>query len=146
LRENLSNVFPFEPDASCIVRTEANPDGDFSNRVDIEIDSKSFYLIIEVKINAPERDNQIEDYGKIAELQAGQRPWAILFLTPKGKPPKTAGHYNQGKILPISWRELAAAIQQNRPLNLDDRSYGNQAIMTRYLVKHFLTHIAKINN
>lgn len=144
LHEKLSDKFPVVVDGYCSVRTEYNPDGDISNRVDIEIDSKNFYLIIEVKINAWEGKDQIKRYCDIATKQAGQRPWTIVFLTPSGRPAETAEDYSKTNIFPLSWHELAKSIQNHSKDILNDQSNGGQAIMARHLVKHFLQHISKL--
>lgn len=96
----------------CRITTEVNPDGQMSDRLDIEIDAENFYLVIEVKINAPEQANQIERYHEQARQHAGQRDWALIFLTPKGEPPKSAGkHSSSEKIVSLSWGDLAYTIE-----------------------------------
>lgn len=113
LRGLLTEVRKFEPSfpeqsgKSCRVRVESNPDGESNNRIDIEIDDSQFYLIIEVKIDAPEGTQQMERYGKIAEVVAGQRPWALVFLTPKGRASQTAGSY---RVFQMTWWQLAVQI------------------------------------
>ncbi len=144
LHEHLPDKFPVVVDGYCCVRTEYNPDGEISNRVDIEIDSKSFYLIIEVKINAWEGKDQIKRYGDIAAKQAGRRPWAIVFLTPSGRAAETAEDYSKTNVLPLSWYELAKSIQNQSKDILNDQSNGGQAIMARHLVKHYLEHMSKL--
>lgn len=144
LHKQLTDKFPVVVDGYCSVRTEYNPDGDISNRVDIEIDSKNFYLIIEVKINAWEGKDQIKRYADIATKQAGQRPWAIVFLTPSGRAAETAENYSKTNVLPLSWRELAKSIQNQSKDILNNQSNGGQAIMARHLVKHYLEHMSKL--
>lgn len=106
--------FATEPGQFCRVRTEINPNGEISDRVDIEIDAERFYLIIEAKIDAPEQAGQLERYCRLAEARAGQRQWLVIFLTPEGRKPNSAGQYeNSGKVLPLSWRRLAAVLEQS---------------------------------
>ena len=62
---------PISP--SCRVRVESHPDGDRSNRVDIEVDDPAFFLIIEVKIDALEGALQ----GVHPTLVASMAPRAI---------------------------------------------------------------------
>ena len=106
--------FVEEPGQFCRVRTEINPNGEIADRVDIEIDAENFYLIIEAKIDAPEQAGQLERYCRQAEARAGQRQWLVIFLTPEGRKPNSAGQYeNSGKILPLSWRRLAAELEKS---------------------------------
>ncbi len=110
------SAFPEEPGQFCRVRTEINPNGEIADRVDVEIDAKNFYLIVEVKIGAPEQSGQLERYCRQAEERAGSRPWAVVFLTPRGKEPVSAGRYaDSGRIVTLSWRELASAQEQELP-------------------------------
>ena len=110
LREK-NQAFRLNPKDRCHVRTEKNPNGEQSERVDIEVDATSFYLLIEVKIGAPEGVEQLNRYAAIAKTVAGQRPWAIIYLTPKGKIAKTGGFYSE-YIVPMSWKEIARMIEK----------------------------------
>ncbi|MBC7163157.1 MAG: PD-(D/E)XK nuclease family protein [Immundisolibacter sp.] len=108
--------FSAEPGQFCRVRTEINPNGEIADRVDVEIDAKNFYLIVEIKINAPEQSEQLERYCRQAEERAGNRPWAVVFLTPKGKEATSAGKYaDSGRIVPMLWKSLASALEQQLP-------------------------------
>jgi hypothetical protein len=110
--------FAVEPGQFCRVRAEINPSGEIADRVDIEIDAENFYLIIEAKIDALEQINQLERYCRQAAARAGKRQWLVVFLTPFGLKPKSAGQYeNSDKILPLSWRELATGLERaiNKP-------------------------------
>lgn len=111
--------FPTDTGKYCHVRVESNPTGEIENRVDIEIDSEKFYLVIEVKIKAPEGDKQIERYCDILESLSKKRkiPWALIYLTVKGNKPGTSGifenricHVSPNKlpnICPLSWERFA---------------------------------------
>lgn len=103
--------FPTTVGRYCNVRVESNPDGDIGNRVDIEIDGDIFYVLIEVKIDAPESQKQLERYGDIAAQQAGYRPWAMVFLTPDGHKPESAGKHAD-TVLPMSWHEMSCKLEQ----------------------------------
>ena len=61
------------------MRKESNPDGYIRNRVDIEIESNDFYLIIEVKIDANESIEQLKKYGDLAKSRAGDRQGGITL-------------------------------------------------------------------
>lgn len=116
LRSIFNDDFSMDPGSFCRVRTEINPNGEIADRVDVEIDAENFYLIIEVKIYAPEQPGQLERYFQQAELRAGNRPWAIIFLTPQGRKPGTAGEYaDSGRIVCLSWKQLAAMLERELP-------------------------------
>lgn len=129
-------------DNSLIVRKESNPDGYIRNRVDIEIESNDFYLIIEVKIDANESIEQLKKYGDLAKSRAGDRPWLILFLTTNAIEPSSAGiHLDSVKC--ISWENLSIIIYQALFANhsISNESFCAQRIMINQLIKHFLSHI-----
>ena len=142
LNQHFCGDFPTNCGSFCSVRTESNPDGELTNRVDIEIDSENFYLIIEVKINALERDKQLKDYGDLTKNQAHGRPWALVFLTPGGIPPKTAGEHTS-KVLPLSWKKLSHLLGKalNSELLLHYDIKGPSRVMTEQLVRRFLKRI-----
>nr|WP_239514982.1 PD-(D/E)XK nuclease family protein [Enterobacter ludwigii] len=75
----------------CRVLVETNPTGDNTNRVDIEINADNFFLLVEVKIDSCEQQEQIGRYCSDARIRAGSRPWAVVFLTPHGGKPLTCG-------------------------------------------------------
>lgn len=103
-----ASKLPSRVGQTCRVRVEQSPLGDTSNRVDLEIEDEKFYLLIEVKIDAKEKEGQLDRYAKDAEFRVGDREGAVLFLTPHGcmgsvtKNPK-------GKIghIAMSWSELS---------------------------------------
>ena len=109
---NFDNDFPSTCGSSCRVRVESNPDGDVGNRVDIEIDDDNFYVIIEVKVDAPEGKEQMKRYGDVATKLAGSRPWALIFLTPQGVKSNTAGPYVD-RVFRRSWRQLSFSVAQS---------------------------------
>lgn len=118
--------FPSHPGRYCRVRTEINPNGETADRVDIEVDAESCYMIIEVKIDAPEQAGQIERYCRQAANRPGNRPWAVIFLTPRGVAPSSAGAYDKsGRIISLSWRKLAQIIERGVT---ELRQDSNQAI------------------
>lgn len=98
----------------CRVQVETNPTGDNTNRVDIEIDADNFFLLIEVKIDACEQQEQVARYCSDARLHAMSRPWAVLFLTPRGGKPLTYGLDFKPEDVPcISWRHLATVLESS---------------------------------
>ncbi|WP_198149600.1 PD-(D/E)XK nuclease family protein [Azoarcus sp. CIB] len=124
-----------------VVQRESYPENDQSNRVDIEIDSSQFYLLIEVKIDAPEGAGQLESYGEIAERQAGKRPWAIVFLTRNGGKSVTAAKY-ESRIVSLSWRKLAAKLR--RALNRGMEHSGADDGFARRLAEMYVRHVCDL--
>lgn len=98
-----------------LVKTEAYPDSQNNDRVDIEISTPRLYLIIEVKINAKEQENQIGRYCNQAKIRAGDRPWKVIFITPSGRNPSTSEKTPEGEedenVVPISWRKLCSRLE-----------------------------------
>ncbi len=135
IKRHFSGFFPTNPSQWCSVAVEESPDGDRTNRVDIQIDDPGFYLVIEVKIGAPEQDGQVKRYCDIAVTRAaGVRPWAVVFLTLNGKAPTTAGD-QIGHVVPIAWKHVAAALRQTARTASDT---------TRFLAISFATHITNL--
>jgi hypothetical protein len=108
------------------VATEVCPSDDGGDRVDIEIDGKDFYLCVEVKIDAPEGDQQLDRYSKIARLKAASRPFAVIYLTPERPARKSM---DDSLIVRTTWCQFADSIRgHSRPNNgLSDR------LMTQFL-------------
>ncbi|ACR68666.1 PD-(D/E)XK nuclease family protein [Edwardsiella ictaluri] len=93
----------------CHTSVEDCPTGDSRNRVDLVLDSERCYLLVEVKISAPEQEEQLQRYAQEASARAGSRAWAVLFLTPGG----CAGHSQGGDdtaYLNLSWRQLSSLL------------------------------------
>jgi hypothetical protein len=132
---------PVISDDGCQVRVESSPDGDSSNRLDIEIDSPNFYVIIEVKIDAMEGNEQLLRYGELGKSRAGNRPWGMVFLTPSGFDCSTAAHFKD-KVIRLSWKQLSSAlsgmlrIQYKRALQV-----RSQEKLTLLLAQRFLKHV-----
>ena len=128
----LTGQFPTKPSARCSVAVEECPDGDRSSRVDVQIDDPTFFLVVEVKIDAPEQPRQVERYCDIAAARAaGTRPWAVVFLTTSGREPSTAARHID-KVVPISWSEIASTLR---------RAARVVPPIPRYLAITFAAHI-----
>jgi len=136
-------------DRSCRVRVESHPDGDRSNRVDIEIDDPGFFLIIEVKIDAPEGSKQLQRYCNLAEMKrtAGKR--GVLFLTPTGRPPvsvdpnSTCETLPSDQVIPISWKKIASLLQaalRQHHARFQAKRYPETALVA-LLARTFCNHI-----
>lgn len=135
IAENLSAPFPAKPSARCAVAVEECPDGDRSSRVDIQVDDATFFLLIEVKIDAPEQPRQVERYCEVAAARAaGGRPWAVAFLTIDGRQAETAGDHI-ARVVPISWREMASTLR---------RATRTAPPIPRFLAATFAAHITSL--
>lgn len=123
----------------CSVRVESCPDGDRSNRVDIEIDDLKFFLIIEVKIDAPEGKDQLGRYCQIAQARAGKRPWAVIFLTPNGRSPAVM----HDSAIPMSWKTVATFLDSTARQRSRDRQNFNapEHCLTALLARQFSKQI-----
>ena len=101
------------------VVTEQRPLGDDFNRVDVVLEGADFLVFIEVKIGAPLRDRQLEDYADALARKAahhGKRHSALLLLSIATPPvPDGCGHF--------SWRDAARAIREGA-LSLDRRAHA----------------------
>lgn len=103
--------FPYDYGHYCYISTERNIGSENKNRVDIVIDTESYYLIIEAKIDAGEQESQLSRYCKEANSRVDNKPWGLVFLTPNGQAGNTTGEWKDN-IYPISWSELAADIDR----------------------------------
>lgn len=92
--------------ASVKVRTEVPTDK--YGRMDIVITAPDLMIVIEVKINAGERENQIADYQNWMDDQQYLNK-ILVFLTPDGRDPETV---DPKKIRPfsLSYKELAERV------------------------------------
>lgn len=137
LKEIKLPLFPTTVSNNCRVKEEQCPDGNQGNRVDIEIDDANFYLIIEVKIDAYEQEEQLQRYAKLAQRRANHRPWGIVYITPSGKQSTTAGEYIN-EVTSISWRQLASILSDALPKRQDTEPH---AMVTTLLANSFFRHI-----
>jgi hypothetical protein len=116
------------------VNVESCPVGERESRVDIEIDGDELLLFIEVKIDAPETNNQIERYLEIGEKKSNSRPWSVIFLNPTGKKPeKSPDHPN---LFPISWRDVEYAFMTHA------KSLDNS--LSRNMIQQFAKYISRL--
>lgn len=114
IRTSENKAFPAAFTRFCRVRVESNPNGDSKNRVDIEINADNFFVLIEVKIDAFEQEDQIERYCLEAEKRAmKKRCWGVVFLTPQGRQPKSMNTDNPHCISCLSWSSLATYFEES---------------------------------
>lgn len=89
---------------NCHVLTECY--GNDKSRMDIVIDTDSFYLVIEAKIDTEEHDEQLNRYKEIAITRAGKtKSWALIYLTVHGKDSKQCP-----EALFLTWYEIGETL------------------------------------
>jgi len=121
----------------CRVQVETNPTGDNTNRVDVEIDADNFFLLIEVKIDACEQPEQVARYCSDARLRAMSRPWAVIFLTPRGGKSLTCGLDFKPEDVPcISWRHLAIALETSLQSHYKEFISADKQSPSRQMAAH----------
>jgi hypothetical protein len=113
------------------VRTEECPLGNAANRVDLSVEGRDFLLLIEVKIDAPEGEQQVARYNEVLQAKAqllGKRPLLVLL----GPHPPTSG-----LAVHASWSDVsAAALAIARQRKAAERTFADQ------LLHHFAAHVA----
>lgn len=108
--------------------------GDRSERVDIEIESKEFLFIIEVKINASEGEEQLARYLQVAKAKAKDKLYKVIYLTKNGKlPDQYKGNEN---LIALSWKQLAKEFMK-MPNHISS-SDGNRGV---WLIQQFAQNI-----
>jgi len=115
------------------VVTEACPLGSADNRVDLSIEGATFLLVVEIKIDAGEGDQQLGRYVDVAmrKAQLLGKGLSLVFLSPRlpAAPPAAVVH--------ATWRDVTAAARQVSRSPLDDK----QAFKAR-LLDNFAAHVA----
>lgn len=119
---------------NCHVLTECY--GDDKSRMDIVIDTDSFYLVIEAKIDTEEHDDQLNRYKDIAITRAGiTKSWALIYLTVHGEPSRQCS-----EALPLKWNEISEALNNElvKQPSLPDNA------PTRLVCEHFCQFICNL--
>jgi len=86
-------------------------------RLDILIESKDVLMVIEGKINAPESinvkdgDTQLDRYCELARDRAGNKQWAVVYLTPS-KRLDGSRRKKHPELFEITWKEVANVIRK----------------------------------
>jgi hypothetical protein len=140
LTSRLPDGFPDRPSRHCIITSEECPDGSNASRVDIQIDDPGFFVIIEVKIDAQERPEQLERYCSIAFERACGRPWGVVFLTPEGNPSETAGKHSK-RVVSVAWSTLAASMRRVAGRHSLEGGLSASPV-PRFLASAFAAHIS----
>lgn len=116
--------------------TESLPLGDMKSRVDIEIESPSFLLFIEVKIRAPETGDQLERYVDLIQRKAGNRRWQVVFLTPQGREARNLALGPH--VSSISWKQFGTAIAAH----LDKEELG---VVPTVMLRHYADYVQTLS-
>lgn len=137
-------AFPTFSEKSCRVRTETQLNGQRGDRVDIEITSGNFHLIIEAKIDALEQPKQVERYCEQAKKRAMEHgcPWAVIYLTPTGIKP-ACEHEN---VICLSWYQLSCILQKSMKDQQARKENNSLPIQNNadFFVKTYLNHIRSL--
>ena len=105
------------------------------SRVDIVLEGPSFLLLIEVKVDSSETDNQLERYLRIGRTRAGFRPWCLVYLTKDGRQPINTGLEDKNKVDCVSWRKLGRAFLRHVD-SMPADSHGT--VVIRQFCKHII--------
>jgi len=104
-------------------RIESLPLGALESRVDIEIESPTFLIFIEVKIRAPETGDQLKRYVDLAREKACGRPTMVIFLTPDGRLPIDTNLHCEISL--FSWKEVASILEKHISGDLENSFTGH---------------------
>lgn len=132
-RQKGSFPVPAAVDGPYSVARECYSFGDMLNRVDLMIDTQDSVIVIEVKISAAERPNQIRDYLRVAchrAINLGKANNCVIYLTPGGI---SAGVIDPHLIL-CGWKDVAHAIHS--VIERDERASFNGRTLSQ-LAAHF---------
>lgn len=96
------------------VVTESYLLGDIKNRVDVVVESAHALIFIEVKVNAPEGERQIERYLTLADAKAKTRAGAmdagVIYLTPSSA--ASPAIHASTQVVHARWTDVAHAIEE----------------------------------
>jgi len=107
------------------------------SRVDITLEGPAFLLLIEVKVEAGETDNQLKRYLHIGRERAGVRPWHLVYLTKDGRPPDNTELKNATEIVCVRWRDLGRAFLRHTA-SMPADSHGT------VIIRQFCEHIINL--
>jgi hypothetical protein len=99
---------PTKVSSSYLVLTEAYLLNNMESRVDVVIDGPDFVAIIEVKIDAPESEQQVKRYLELAKAKATSRPYYVIFLSRKRRPELS----DDPHFVAATWNDVAVAIPE----------------------------------
>jgi hypothetical protein len=108
--------FPISSDITghyFVYKEKTYPDSTES-RVDIVVDGTDFIVILEVKINAPEGDEQMRKYLELAEAKAGAvgKQYCVIFLSrERASDLSSTVSLNANRLLTATWADVAKAIE-----------------------------------
>lgn len=100
----------------CSHETQADQDSQPKSRVDLEIEGRSFLLLIEAKVDAGETGNQLARYAAILDARKGDRANGLVFLTPEGRAPKE--ELLARKVVCVSWKHIARHLARHAEKSL----------------------------
>jgi hypothetical protein len=116
-----------------VTATETYPLSNEESRVDIEIVSPEFLIIVEVKVDAPEGEEQVSRYLTLASRKAAGRPFAVIFLSRHNSPVDLKKELH---VIRTTWKGLAAAIRE-----VAGASVSTESGFVDILLAQFAQHI-----
>ncbi len=101
----------------------------------VHVPSLRLAVCIEVKVRAKERENQIRDYQETLEKKYSNCHKAVVFLTPSGGEPETAGENPKALVVPLSWEKVAEFLDcpsgdsENQTFRVQCRNHIRRSIL-----------------
>lgn len=114
----------YDTDSNYSTRTEICPNGDNSDRVDIVCESAKLLVYIEVKIDSTEHSSQTQRYYNRLLHNAGDRQFALFFISPNTPPTNDKARFISWKQIGEIAKDLANEAQSNYVKQLLDQ-YSN---------------------
>jgi len=114
------------------IATERYPLGNSESRVDIVVDGPDFLVFIEVKIDAPEDDDQIERYLTLARDKArvaAKKSYYVIFLS------TTRSQKCADNFAAATWIDVAKAINETANCSGD---FGDR------ILRQFARHVSRL--
>lgn len=116
------------------VMTEVNPLGEIADRIDLVVETASYFIGIEVKINTGLMDGQLERYSKSLRTRArrASKKAHLLFLAP----------YESGVegVHDSSWGTIENAVREVTRNDDEDKNFDPSLV---YLVKSFGSYVGQ---
>ncbi len=109
--------------------------GDTNNRVDLVIDAQNAVIFIEVKINARQGDNQLQNYLKLAHTRASiqKKPVVCLLYLSRNLPDDAPA-----EVIHLLWTDVADAIWKAVPVS-------QEATVSGAVVRQFAAHVKRLH-
>lgn len=119
------------------VRVDAEHTTTDGRRIDLLIELRDCVIGLENKVYAIEQRMQCADYCRYLEHRASGKEWRLVFLTPDGKTPLTAGDYDRSEhVVCLSYTKLLSTFQTDDVFIAEFlrqfRRYINEQVLGRH--------------